>query len=128
MFLYLYLQNDTEGVRAIKRSIFVICLHVITFKGNSPYRFADESLDSGYKALINGNITQHLKINNLLKYLDTNLLILINACLRFEENQRINMKQIIQSRWLSSYYVIYKQRIEKKSAKQLLRKKISTIS
>ena len=94
--------------------------------GRYPFRFADPINDPGYKALMEGNIATYLAMNNLQKYVDTNSLLFLSACLGFEENERENIEQIINQPWLSSYYKQYSQRIAMKSSKQQRRKKIIT--
>ena len=94
--------------------------------GGYPFRFANAANDAGYKALMDGNIAAYLTMNNLHKYVDTNLVLLISACLGYEESQRENIQQIINQPWLECYYKQYSQRIATKSLRQKRRKKIIT--
>ena len=73
-----------------------------------------------------GNITSYLAMSNLNQYVNKNILLLLSGCLRYEENERNNIEQIINQPWLSTYYQVYAQRVLMKSSRQQRRKKIIT--
>ena len=95
-------------------------LGIILFKlscGYDLYKTANIN-DNGYLALIHRKIPYFIDENNLSLYFNWKILSILDGLLRFNEIDRYDIYQVIQTQYLQIYYSKYKTKIESKSAKQ----------
>eukprot|EP01084_Bolivina_argentea_P032031 59259_1 len=85
--------------------------------GFAPYNFQNKN-DIGYKAIIDNNMIELLKINNLLQYIRPSALDMINNCLNINENERFDALDVVQHFSMESYYNKYKKRMEREKSAQ----------
>ena len=77
------------------------------------------------------SLREYVNEQGLKKKLNSKIVDLLSNLLRFNEKKRYGVKQVIEHKWMSSYYAKYKDRILQKSKTQKVKlkkqkKKLST--
>ena len=114
--------NEDEKYNASKSDMWQ--LGIVAFQlffNKYPYLTQNEITDSFFAALKYHGLSAVLKMHNLRHKGNNKLIAVLNGLLCYNEEDRINSDDVIQSEWFHSYYTRYQQRINKKSKKQILR-------
>lgn len=89
--------------------------------GIEPYKFPNDKTDAGYKSLKNSNIGQfqsYLEMTNKSMFVNNSMISLLLGVLDFNDSNRFNIKQVLESDYLLSYWQKYQSRITEKSQLQ----------
>lgn len=95
--------------------LFTMCV------GREPYQYPNDKTDAGYWSLKNENIgdfQSYLKMSHLTQFLNDSLISLILGLLDFNDSNRFNIKQVLESDYLLAYWRRYQTKITEKSQLQ----------
>ena len=86
--------------------------------GQSLFDKISDKPGSGYWSIINNKLNQYILVNNLTKFVNGKILILLNGLLDKNEIKRFNTFEILQTKWFKSYFKRYQQKLKSKSEHQ----------
>eukprot|EP00488_Nonionellina_sp_1-RS-2012_P001342 TRINITY_DN214_c0_g1_i1.p1 TRINITY_DN214_c0_g1~~TRINITY_DN214_c0_g1_i1.p1 ORF type:complete len:147 (-),score=37.31 TRINITY_DN214_c0_g1_i1:92-532(-) len=94
------------------------------FVGDYPYKTIQETdfnepiVGTGYWSIYYNKLTLHLQKQNLLKFINTKTLSLVNSLLIINETKRLRSIDVLKHECFESYYNRYSSQIERKSLLQ----------
>ena len=95
-----------------------ICLFKMSF-GFYPYQQQNTELDQGFLAIRSYEIDQFMERNGLSEYSHPSMRLILKGLLCYDEERRDNALDILQSKWLQTYWNQYRERIIAKSMANL---------